>query len=166
MASKKSKTTTAGAKKQRIVNRKARHEYHIGDKIECGIQLLGSEVKSVRNGQVSLAEGFARVEPRDGQLYLYNVDIAAYKQAGPIGGHEPKRTRKLLVRKREIERLLSATTEGGVTLVPLAVYFKRGYAKIEIGVGRGKRQYDKRLSIKQRDVNKDIRRAMTKKILR
>jgi len=167
MARKKSNKPAAAADKSpRIVNRKARHEYHIDSTIECGIQLVGSEVKSVRNGQVSLAEGYARVEPADQQLYLYNVDIAAYKQAGPTGGHEPKRRRKLLAHRREIDRLFGATTDKGTTLIPLAMYFKRGYAKVEIGIGRGKRQYDKRQDMKKRDAGKDIRRAMTRKVIK
>lgn len=167
MARKKStKSASAANKSPRIVNRKARHEYHIDSTLECGIQLLGSEVKSIRTGQVSLAEGYARVEPGDRQLYLYNVDIAMYAQAGPGGGHDPKRRRKLLAHRREIDRLLGSTTERGVTLVPLAMYFKRGYAKIEIGVCRGKRQFDKRQDMKKRDAGKDIRRAMTRQVIK
>ena len=156
----KDKTTTP-----RIVNRKARFEYHILEKLEVGIVLLGSEVKSVRNGQVSLAEGFARVEPGDMGLYLYNVDIAPYSHASGPNSHEPKRRRKLLAHKRQIQSLLGQMTAKGTTLVPLAMYFVRGKVKLEIGVGRGKKDYDKRHAIKDRDAHKQIRHSMTRKII-
>ncbi len=159
----KSKAKADAGGGPRIVNRRARHEYHVLESLEVGIQLLGSEVKSVRAGQVSLAEGFARVEP-DMQLYLYNVDIAPYAQAGPQG-HEPKRRRKLLAHKRQIEKLFGQTTAKGTTLVPLTMYFVRGMAKIELGVVRGKQAHDKRQALKEKDAGKEIRRAMTRKVI-
>ncbi len=149
----------------RIVNRKARFQYHILESLEVGMVLLGSEVKSIRAGQVSLAEGFARVEPADMGLYLYNVDIAMYAHATGTTGHEPKRRRKLLAHKRQINKLLGETTAKGTTLVPLTMYFVRGMVKLELGVARGKRDYDKRQSIKDRDAGKQIRREMAKKVL-
>ncbi len=148
----------------RITNRRARHEYAITEKLEVGIALLGSEVKSVRNGQVSLAEGFARVEPQNMQLYLHDVDIAPYAQAGPAQ-HDPKRIRVLLAHKREIQKLLDETSAKGVTLVPLAMYFVRGRAKLEIGIGRGKAAHDKRQAMKTREADREIRKAMTRKRL-
>ena len=148
----------------RIVNRRARHDFHILETLEVGLALLGSEVKSVRNGQVSLAEGYARVEPHDMQLYLYGVDIAPYAQAG-LENHDSKRRRKLLAHKRQILRLLGSTSTKGTTLIPLAMYFLRGKIKLEIGVATGKKQHDKRQDMKKREANKDIRRAMTRKVL-
>jgi SsrA-binding protein len=148
----------------RIVNRKATHDYHILEKLECGIMLTGSEVKSIRNGQVSLGEGYARVEPRDMGLYLYDVDVAQYKQAGPHG-HEPKRVRKLLAHKKQIEKLMGETSGKGKTLVPLAMYFVRGKVKLEIGLATGKQAHDKRHDIKNREADREIRRGMTRKVL-
>lgn len=149
---------------QRIVNRRATHDYHILEKLECGIMLTGSEVKSARNGQVSLAEGFARVEP-DGGLYLYNVDIAPYAQASSVNSHEPKRRRKLLAHKRQIESLLGETSSKGKTIVPLAMYFVRGKAKVEVGVATGKQHYDKRQDVRTREAKREIDRGMTRKRL-
>src|SRR5690606_24111397 len=140
-----------------IVNRRARHEYHVLESLEVGIQLTGSEVKSVRAGQVSLAEGYARVEP-DMQLWLYQVDIAPYPQAG-ANNHEPKRRRKLLAHKRQILKLQGLTSAKGATLVPLTLYFVRGRAKIELGVVRGKQAHDKRQTMKGKDASREIRRA-------
>lgn len=151
-------------KSPRIVNRKARHDYHILDTLEVGMSLKGSEVKSIRNGQVSLAEGFARVEPATMELMLYNVNIAEYTQAGPTNTHEPTRPRKLLAHRREIRKLHDETTAKGTTLIPLAMYFVRGMAKLEIGVARGKGQYDKRQDIKSREMDKEIRRHLSKRV--
>lgn len=148
----------------RIANRKATHDYHILEKIETGIVLQGSEVKSIRNGQVSLAEGFARVEPKDMGLYLYNVDIAPYAYAG-VTGHEAKRPRKLLAHKRQIHQLFQSTANKGYTLIPLAMYFVRGMVKVELGLGQGKKDYDKRRSIKDKEAQRQIQRGMTRKIL-
>jgi len=147
----------------RIANRKAFHDYHIIEKIEVGIALRGSEVKSIRMGKVNLAEGFARVEPGDMGLYLYNVDIAPYSPATGVNAHEPQRPRKLLAHKREIIKLLDHTTAKGATMVPLTMYFVRGMVKVEIGVATGKQAHDKRQDIKKRDADRDIRRGLTRK---
>lgn len=149
----------------RIANRKATHDYHILEKLEVGIVLRGSEVKSIRNAQVSLSEGFARVEPGDMGLYLYNVDIAAYANAPGVDGHDPKRPRKLLAHKNQIARLLGETTSKGKTLIPLAMYFVRGMVKVEIGLAAGKQAHDKRQDIKSREADREIRRGMTRKII-
>lgn len=146
----------------RILNRKAKHDYHILEKLEVGVELIGSEVKSIRHGRVSLGEGFARVE-RNGELYLYDVDIGAYVNA-PVTAHEPKRKRKLLAHRKEIERLGGLTSSKGVTLIPLAMYFNsRGICKLELGVAQGKAKGDKRESLKKKEADKDMRRAMTRR---
>ncbi len=147
----------------RIANRKAFHDYHITEKIEVGIILQGSEIKSIRNSQVSLSEGFARIEPGTMDLMLYDVNIAPYSHAPGKAGHEPTRPRKLLAHKRQIAKLLDQTATKGVTLIPLAIYFVRGFAKLELGVGEGKKHYDKRQSIKTREAKKEMNRAMTRK---
>jgi SsrA-binding protein len=148
----------------RIVNRKATHEFHILEKLECGIMLTGSEVKSIRNGQVSLGEGYARVEPRDMGLYLYDVDIAQYKQAGPHG-HEPKRPRKLLAHKKQIEKLMGETSGKGKTLVPLAMYFVRGMVKLEIGLAVLEVVTLVMRLLARREADREIRRGMTRKMI-
>ena len=161
MSKKKENLTLA----PRIENRKARHDYHIDTKLEVGIVLKGSEVKSIRNSEVSLGEGFARVEPKTMELWLYNVNIAPYRQAMGNNGHEPTRPRKLLAHRREIARLYAELATSKATLVPLALYFVRGKVKIEIGVGRGKQAHDKRQDIKARSADRDMRRAMTRKVI-
>ncbi|HSU66624.1 MAG TPA: SsrA-binding protein SmpB [Tepidisphaeraceae bacterium] len=142
----------------RIQNRRATHEYFITHKLECGIALLGSEVKSLRAGKAQLQESYARVE--NGELILYGCHIDPYDKAG-ILGHEPLRPRKLLAHKREIKKLADETHERGTTLIPLAIYFKDGRAKVEIGVGRGKQYQDKRESIKKREMDRELRKAMS-----
>lgn len=130
-------------------NRRARHEYHILDKIEAGIVLTGPEVKSVRAHRVSLAEAYATVEA--GEVWIHNMHIAKY-EAGGYAHQNPTRPRKLLLHKREIRRLEREVTQKGVTLIPLRMYFApSGYAKIELGLCKGKRQYDKREALKRRD---------------
>jgi SsrA-binding protein len=161
MAQKKHKSQ-AGA--QRIVNRQARHDYQILEKIEVGIELVGSEVKSIRSGQASLAEGYARVDSNTLQMFLHDVHVAEYKQAGPHG-HDPRRTRKLLAHKREIKRIMGLLTAGNRTLVPLAMYFSRGWVKLELGVALGKSKVDKRQDMKRTDADKAIRRAMTRRTI-
>ncbi|WP_428389572.1 SsrA-binding protein SmpB [Mucisphaera sp.] len=148
----------------RIENRRARHDYHITETLEVGIKLLGTEVKSIRNSQISLAEGYATIDNRTGELLLLNVDIAQYKQAG-VNQHAPKRPRVLLAHKREVQRLQGYLTAKGTTLVPLVVYFLRGKAKLLLGVGEGKKQHDKRQDIKTKDAKRDIRKAMTRKVI-
>jgi SsrA-binding protein len=142
-----------------ITNRRALHEYFISAKIECGIVLVGSEVKSLRLGRAQLQEAFARVE--HGELILHGCHIDPYDKAASVNNHEPLRDRKLLVHKREIKKLAEELTERGVTLIPLSIYFKDGRAKLELGVGRGKRQHDKRESIKKKEIDREVRRAMT-----
>src|ERR1700722_10849933 len=143
----------------RIANRRAMHEYFISAKIECGIALLGSEVKSLRWGRCQLAESFARIE--NGQLILHGCHIDPYEKAAI--NHEPLRERKLLVHKRELRRLQSETADRGTTLIPLAIYFKDGLAKLELGVAHGKKAHDKRQSIKKKEQDRDMRRAITRR---
>lgn len=147
-----------------IINRRARHDYHIGETFEVGIALRGSEVKSVRNGQVSLGEGYvlARTEPF--RLELLNVNIGEYAPAGTgRSQHAPKRGRALLAHKREIRKLEAAAQKKGATIVPLKMYFKNGYAKLLVGVATGKREFDKREDIRERETKRDIRRAMSRR---
>ena len=148
----------------RIVNRRATHDYLISDKLEVGVKLLGSEVKSVRLGHVSLAEGYVAIDPKRLTLQLFNVDIAHYPQAGPLQ-HDPKRIRTLLAHKREINSLLGKSSAKGVTLVPMAMYFVDGRIKLEIGVGVGKKHYDKRQDLKKAEADREMRRAMARQVL-
>jgi len=141
-----------------IVNRKARHEYHIDETYEAGIALSGTEIKSIRSGKANLQDSFARIE--NGELVLYNMHISPYEQGNRFN-HEPKRPRKLLMHKREIMRLFGQTREKGYSLIPLKVYFKSGkWAKVELALARGKKQYDKREDIAARDAQRDIDRAI------
>jgi SsrA-binding protein len=143
----------------RIANRRAVHDFFISAKIECGLVLLGSEVKSLRWGRCQLAESFARIE--NGELILHGCHIDPYEKAAI--GHEPLREKKLLVHKRELRRLESETGKGGTTLIPLAIYFKDGRAKLELGVAHGKKSHDKRASIKKKEQDREVRRAMTRR---
>ena len=145
----------------RINNRRALHEYFIDAKLECGIMLVGSEVKSLRAGKAALQDAFARII--NGELFLVGAHIDPYEKAALTYNHEPRRDRKLLVHKRELKKLVGETGERGTTLIPLAIYFKDGRAKVEIGVARGKQQHDKRASIKKREMDAEIRRAMTQR---
>jgi SsrA-binding protein len=144
----------------RINNRRALHEYFISARLECGIALLGSEVKSLRAGKAQLQEAFARIE--NGQLVLHQCHIDPYENGGPYS-HEPLRERRLLAHKREIKKLALETNERSSTLIPLAIYFKDGRAKVEIGVAHGKQQHDKRQSIKKREMDRELRKAMSHK---
>jgi SsrA-binding protein len=141
-------------------NRKARHDYHIDDTYEAGLVLTGTEVKSLRAGRASLVDGFAEVN--GGELWLQGVHIPEYTQ-GTWTNHEPRRARKLLLHRQEIDRLSSRVQERGLTLVPLALYFKDGRAKVEIGVGRGKKAYDKRQSLAKREADREAARAMARR---
>ncbi len=142
-------------------NRKARYNYTIEDTLEAGLVLIGSEVKSLREGRANIAESYARAE--DGEIYLVNAHIAEYKQAGPFG-HEPRRPRKLLLHKRQIARLSAAVQRDGVTLVPLKLYFNdRGIAKLLLGLAVGKRKHDKRETEKRRDWERQKARLMREK---
>jgi SsrA-binding protein len=145
-----------------IENRRARHDYFIDDTLEVGIKLIGSEVKAVRDGKVSLAEGYviARSEPLG--LELHSVNISEYGPAGPHQ-HAPTRVRTLLAHKRQIAKLARAAEAKGMTIVPLKLYFKSGFAKLLIGLARGKATHDKRHAIAEREHNRDIQRAMSKR---
>lgn len=139
-------------------NRKARHDYDILDTLEAGLVLIGSEIKSIRAGRANITEGFVKADEY-GELWLLNVHIATYDQAG-VFGHEPLRPRKLLLRKKEIARLLTRMREKGLTVVPLRLYLKNGRAKIELGLARGKKKYDKRESLRERETARQIDRAL------
>jgi len=144
-----------------ITNRKARHEYHIDKKFETGVALTGTEIKSIRAGKANLQDSYARVE--NGELILYNMHISPYEQGNRFN-HEPKRPRKLLMHKREIMRLLGQTKEKGYALIPLRLYFTRGWVKIELALARGKKKYDKREDMAARDAKREIDRAMKDKM--
>ena len=138
-------------------NREARHDYHILEAFEAGIALQGAEVKSLRDKKANLKDSFARIE--DDELFLYNMHISPYPQAGRFAP-DPKRRRKLLMHKSEIKKLLGQLTQKGLTIVPLKIYFKRGMAKVEIAVAKGKKLYDRREDIKKRDSDRDLRREI------
>jgi SsrA-binding protein len=144
-----------------VENRKARHDYHIDETLECGLVLRGSEIKSVREGKVSIGEGFCRVQESPPALLLYKVHIGEYAPAGSLG-HVPVRARLLLAHKGEIVKLARKMTKG-MTIVPLSVYFKGPWAKVLIGVGRGKKAHDKRATLKKKDNEREMRRAMSKR---
>ena len=138
-------------------NRKARHDYHITDTIEAGLVLTGTEIKSIRAGRVNLQDSYAQI--RDGEVWLIGAHIAPYAH-GNRETHEPRRERKLLLHRREINRLSSRVIERGWTLVPLRLYLRDGRAKVELGLAKGKRQYDKRQDIARRDYDREMRRAV------
>ncbi|MEW5952139.1 MAG: SsrA-binding protein SmpB [Bacillota bacterium] len=139
------------------VNRKARHEYHIVETFEAGIALAGTEVKSLRAGKANLQDSFARVE--NAGLVLYNMHIGHYEQGNRFN-HEPKRPRKLLMHKREIMRLLGKTREKGYALIPLKLYFKNSWVKVELALAKGKKLHDRREDIAERDAKREIDRAL------
>ncbi|MDP9116017.1 MAG: SsrA-binding protein SmpB [Actinomycetota bacterium] len=138
-------------------NRKARHDYAILDIFEGGLVLTGTEVKSLRMGRASLVDGFATID--DGEVFLRNVHIPEYTQ-GSWTNHEPRRVRKVLLHKAEILRLIGKTKESGLTLVPLALYFSAGKVKVEIGLARGKKSYDKRQDMARRDADREVSKAL------
>ena len=148
---------TDGDIKILATNRKATHDYSIEDRFEAGIVLLGTEIKSIRAGQANLREGY--VQPRGTDLYLVNTHVSVYEPAGRTG-HDPLRPRKLLLHRKEIARILMKLNERGYTLIPLKIYLKHGLAKVEIALARGKRQYDKRAAIAERDANRQIDRTL------
>ncbi|NLX95877.1 MAG: SsrA-binding protein SmpB [Rhodopirellula sp.] len=141
-------------------NRRAYHNYLVLDTLECGIMLVGSEVKSLRGGKVALDDAYGRM--RDGELWLIGCDIPEYVQANQFN-HVPKRPRKLLLHRREIQKFASRAYEKGLTLVPLKMYFKEGRAKVLMGICRGKQKHDKREAIKKAEIQRDLRRAMTRR---
>lgn len=156
--SKKQQPAVADGQRPIAENRKARHRFEILDMLECGIALMGSEVKSLRNGKLSLEEAYARV--KDGAVWLVGCDIPEYKQA-TIWNHDPKRPRKLLLHRREIEKFAALAHEKGLTLVPLKLYFNaRGIAKVVLGLCRGRKLHDKREALKKADTQRDIQRAL------
>lgn len=141
-------------------NRQARRDFEILDEWEAGIMLKGSEVKSLRESKVTLADAFARIDGNE--IYLIGLHISAYSNASAQGGHEPARTRKLLLHHHEIDEIRNRVQQERLTLVPLSLYFKDGRAKLELGLGRGRKHYDKRQVIAQRDADMDARRAMAR----
>jgi SsrA-binding protein len=150
------------AQKYVSLNRRARHDFFITDTVEAGIILAGTEVKSLRTGQASIQESFAGA--KDGGIFLINAYIPEYTQAGAHLQHETRRPRQLLLHKRQIDKLLGAIKREGMTLVPLGIYFnKRGIAKVEIGLGKGKQQRDKRAAVKDREWQRDKARIMREK---
>lgn len=138
-------------------NKKAYHDYSIEEKYECGIELKGSEVKSVRAGRVSIKEAFARIEK--GEVWLYDMFIAPY-EAATVFAPDPRRKRKLLLKKEEIKRLVGKVKEKGYSLVPLSVYFKGPYVKVELGLGKGKKKYDRRREIAEREAKRRLEQAL------
>jgi SsrA-binding protein len=138
-------------------NRKASHDFHLLETFEAGIVLLGTEVKSIREGRVNLRDSFARVE--DGEVFLYNVNISPYSHRGYVD-HEPMRRRKLLLNRDEIRKLVGKTVERGMTLVPTRMYFKNGRVKVAVSLAKGKKDYDKRETLRRREADRETRAAM------
>ncbi|WP_099974473.1 MULTISPECIES: SsrA-binding protein SmpB [Lactobacillaceae] len=138
-------------------NRKARHDYNILETYEAGISLTGTEIKSVRASKITIRDGY--VQPRNGEMWLDNVNISVYDQGNQFN-HDPLRARKLLLHKKEIRKLTATVQEKGITIIPLKVYLKNGFAKVLIGVAEGKKQYDKRETLKRRDQEREIQRAL------
>ena len=149
-------TMSKGLGKVVAQNRKANHDYFIEDTYEAGIVLQGTEIKSIRAGKVQLKDSFARIA--NGEMYLHNAHISPYEQ-GNRYNHDPLRARKLLLHRKQINRLIGETKEKGYTLVPLKIYLKNGFAKVLIGLGKGKKQYDKRDDLKRKEAKRDIERA-------
>jgi len=151
------KTEREAAQKNIAENRKAFHDYHILETFETGMVLVGTEVKSIREGRVNLRDSFARAE--NGEVFAYNIHIHPYSHRG-YADHDPMRKRKLLLHAHEIRKLIGRTVERGMTLVPLRMYFKNGRVKMEIGVARGKQLHDKRETIKRRETDRETRAAV------
>ncbi len=141
-------------------NRRAQHDYTIEDTVEAGLVLTGTEVKSLRAGRATLTDGFGQIT--DGEAWLYGVHIPQYTQ-GTWTNHDPRRTRKLLLHRREIDKLASSVSERGLTLIPLSLYFSDGKVKIELGLARGKRSYDKRQDLAKRDAAREMERALRRR---
>jgi len=153
----KEKTERELAQTNVAENRKAYHDYHLLETFEAGMVLLGTEVKAIREGRVNLRDSFARVE--DGEVFLYNVNISPYSHRG-YSEHEPLRRRKLLLHRDEIRKLIGKTVERGMTLVPVRMYFKNGRVKVAVSLARGKKDYDKRETIKRREADRESRAAI------
>jgi len=137
-----------------LKNKRAFHDYHIVDRYEAGIALTGTEIKSIRDNKINLNDAYCKIQ-RNGELFAVNINISPYEKGGYIN-HEPLRKRKLLMHRREIHRLRSKLVERGFTLIPLMVYFKRGFAKLELGLAKGKTKYDKRQTLRKKEANKEI----------
>jgi SsrA-binding protein len=150
---------TAREKAQTTIaeNRKAHHDFHLLETFEAGVVLLGTEVKAIREGRVNLRDSFARVE--EGEVFLYNVNISSYSHRG-YADHEPLRRRKLLLHRDEIRKLIGKTVEKGMTLVPVRCYFKDGRVKVAVSLAKGKKEYDKRETIKRREADRETRAAI------
>ena len=153
----KEKTERELAQTSIAENRKAFHDYHILETFEAGVALLGTEVKAIREGRVNLRDSFARVE--NGEVFLYNVNISPYSHRG-YADHEPMRRRKLLLHRQEIQKLVGKTVEKGMTLVPVRMYFKNGRVKVAVNLAKGKKDYDKRETIKRRETDRETRAAI------
>jgi SsrA-binding protein len=138
-------------------NRRASHDYHLLDRFEAGIELTGTEIKSVRSHNVSIRHGFVQV--RDSELWLFDVHIAPYERAG-YEKHDPDRPRKLLLHRREISKIIGSITTKGLTMVPTMMYLKNGWAKVEVALAKGKKQYDKRAALRKRDADRQVERAL------
>ena len=160
MAAMKEKTERELAHTSIAENRKAHHDYHLLETFEAGVVLLGTEVKAIREGRVNLRDSFARVE--DGEVFLYNVNISPYSHRGYVD-HEPLRKRKLLLHRDEIRKLIGKTVERGMTLVPTRLYFKNGRVKVSVALAKGKKEYDKRETIKRRETDRETRAAIKSK---
>jgi SsrA-binding protein len=141
-------------------NRRVRHDYFVHEIYECGLELKGTEVKSVRNRKVSIDQAFGRL--LSGELHIVGMNIAPYEQAGVLFQHEPLRPRKLLLRKREIEKIVPKIQQKGFTFIPLRMYFRHGFAKIEMGIATGKKLYDKREELRKRDAQRTMKREIGK----
>ena len=142
-----------------VTNRKARHDYEIIDNIEAGLVLMGSETKSLREGKANIGDAYARI--KKGEIWITGMHISPYKQAA-FENHDPLRDRKVLLRKQEIKKLYRRIEEKGVTLIPLKLYFKNNWAKVELGIARGKRKYDKKETIARRDAERELQREQKK----
>src|SRR5881296_676501 len=151
------KTEREKAQSSIAENRKASHDFHLLETFEAGLVLLGTEVKAIREGRVNLRDSYARVE--DGEVFLYNVHISSYSHRG-YADHEPLRRRKLLLHRDEIRKLIGKTVERGMTLVPVRFYFKNGKVKVAVSLAKGKKEYDKRETIKRREVDRETRAAV------
>ena len=151
------KTEREKAQSNIAENRKAFHDFHLLETFEAGIALLGTEVKAIREGRVNLRDSFARVE--GGEVFLYNVNISPYSHRG-YAAHEPLRRRKLLLHREEIRKLIGKTVERGMTLVPVRLYFKGGRVKVAVSLAKGKKEYDKRETIKRREADRETRAAI------
>lgn len=156
-----SKSSKAPARRFIAQNKKARHDYTIVDTYECGVVLMGTEVKSLREGRASLADSFATID--DGEVYLHNLHIPEYA-FGSWTNHTPRRVRKLLLHKAQILKLIGQTKESGLTLVPLSLYFNEGKVKVELALARGKKTWDKRQDIAKRDADREVQRELGRRL--